>query len=257
MKREIVKEIKVGVRSGRFLILLASMVFYGLLTPIMLTVILPKVLSSQFQGEDVSALLNAMGTDQMATMTSYMSDIYEIGTLLVTFVLCGLIAQEIKDNTLVLPLCAGSRYHEIIGAKALVYSIFLLAASMLALSADYLYSGLIIDFEVGLGSVFTGGALQGLYFSYLVVCVMMWGSLTKSPIAAGFLTLGTTYGMHFVAGLFQKSNWVPSGLMTQAANFSGNVSDSLLATVGITVMIIMMMLAITQVRLGKLEWNGR
>ena len=257
MKREIIKEIKVGVRSGRFLILLASLVFYGLLTPIMLTVILPKALASQFQGEDVSALLNAMGTDQIATMASYVGDVYEMGTLLVTFVLCGLIAQEIKENTLVLPLCAGSRYHEIIGAKALVYSIFLLAAAMLALGGDYLYSGLIINFEVGMGSVVTSMALQGLYFSYLVVCVMMWGSLTKSPIAAGFLTLGTTFGVQFVAGLFQKSSWVPSGLMTEAANFSGTASDNLLATIGITLLIIMTMLAITQVRLGKLEWNGR
>jgi len=120
MRRETIKEIKVGIRSGRFLILLISMVFYGLLTPIMVTVILPKVLASQFQGEDVSALLNAMGTDQMSTMTSYMGDVYEMGTLLVTFVLCGLVALEIKENTLVLPLCAGSKYHEIIGAKALV-----------------------------------------------------------------------------------------------------------------------------------------
>jgi hypothetical protein len=257
MKREIIKEIKVGIRSGRFLILLVSLVFYGLLTPIMLTVILPKALTSQFQGEDVSALLNAMGTDQIATMASYVGDVYEIGTLLVTFVLCGLIAQEIKENTLVLPLCAGSKYHEIIGAKALVYSIFLLAAAILALGADYVYSGLIINFEVGMGAVVTSMALQGLYFSYLVVCVMMWGSLTKSPIAAGFLTLGATFGVQFVAGLLQKSSWVPSGLMTEAANFSGTPSDNLLVTIGITFFIIMMMLAIAQVRLGKLEWNGR
>jgi hypothetical protein len=257
MKREIIKEIKVGIRSGKFLILSASLVFYGLFTPIMVKMILPRILASQFQGQDVSALLGVMGTDQMATMAGYMGDIYEIGTLLVTFVLCGLIAQEIRDNTLVLPLCAGSRYHQIIGAKALVYGIFLLAASLLALGADYLYSGLLMNFEVETGSVITGGMLQGLYFAYLVVSVMMWGSLTKSPIAAGFLTLGTTFGVQFVAGLFQKSNWVPSGLMTEAANFSGTASDNLPATIGITFLIIMIMLAITQVRLGKLEWNGR
>jgi hypothetical protein len=257
MKREIIKEIKVGIRSGKFLILSASLVFYGLFTPIMATMILPRILASQFQGEDVSALLGVMGTDQMATMSGYMGDIYEIGTLLVTFVLCGLIAQEIRDNTLVLPLCGGSRYHEVIGAKALVYGFFLLAASLVALCADYLYSGLLIDFQVDPGSVVTGSLLQGLYFAYLVVSVLMWGALTKSPIAAGFLTLGTTFGMHFIASLFQKTDWVPSGLMTEAANFSGAASDTIMTTVGITMLLMIFMFAMTQIRLGRLEWNGR
>lgn len=257
MKREMMKEIKIGIRSGRFLTLSASMIFYALLTPVMVTMILPKVLANQFQGQDVTALLGAMGTDQISIMGSYMGDIYEIGTLLVTFMLCGLIAQEIKENTLVLPLCAGSRYHEIIGSKVLVYSMFLIAVSLLALLADYLYSGILTDFHVEMTSVITSGVLQGLYFSYLVACVMMWGSITKSPIAAGFLTLGTTFGMHFVAGLFKRSTFVPSGLMTQAANFTGVGSDDLLATIGITLTIILIMIAITQIRLGRLEWNGR
>lgn len=257
MKREVIKEIKVGIRSGRFLILLASLLFYALLTPILLTTVLPKILASQFEGPEAEALLAALGTDQTAIMGSYVGDVYEIGTILVTFVLCGLIAQEIKENTLVLPLCAGSRFHHIIGSKALVYSIFLMAAAILSLLADYLYSGLLLSFDVDIALVFGGAGLMGLYLSYLVVCVMMWGAVVKSPVGAGFLTLGTTFGMHFVAGLFQKGNWVPSGLISAAADFSGKESGNLMAAIAVTLLMMGAMLAITQIRLRTLEWNGR
>lgn len=255
--REIIKELKVGIRSGRFLILSASFIFYGLLTPILLTVIMPEVLAKQFRGEDLESLLGMLDASQTAVMTSFLGDISEIGTLLVAFVLCGLIAQEVKENTLVLPLSSGSRYHQIIGAKALVYGSFLLVVSMLALLADYLYAGMLTSFEVDWTTVAAAGLLVGYYMFFLVVCVMMWGSLINKPIAAGFLTLATTFGMQFLAGLLQKGSWVPSGLLADATNFSGTVSDTLPLTLAVTAGMIVLMLYVTHVRLGRMEWNGR
>ena len=257
MKRELIKEIKVGMRSGKFLILLAALFFYALLTPIMLTMILPEILASQLDEEAAALLLSEMAVDQAAAMASYIGDVYEIGTILVTFVLCGLLAQEIKDNTLVLPLCAGSRYHQILGGKSLVYSIFLMGVSVLALFADFLYAGLLLEFDVDPWRVLAGAGLMGLYMSYLVVCVMMWGTLVKNPLGAGFLTLATTFGMQFAAGLFQKGSFVPAGLMSAAADFSGRDAGDTAAAIGLTVLLMGVMLAVSQVRLATLEWNGR
>lgn len=257
MKREIIKEIKVGMRSGKFLILLAGLVFYALLTPVMLTTILPKVLASQLEGEAAALLLETMAIDQAATMASYLGDIYEIGTILVTFVLCGLIAQELKENTLVLPLCAGSRFHQILGGKALVYCGFLTVVSILALFTDFLYAGLLLEFEVDPMQVLAGAGLMGLYMSYLVVCVMMWGAVVKNPVGAGFLTLATTFGMQFVAGLFEKGSFVPAGLMGAAADFSARDAGDTALAIGVTALLMGIMLAVSQLRLATLEWNGR
>ena len=51
MKTEIIKELRYAIRSGRALILFASFLFFALLTPVMLKVVLPMVLSGQLAGK--------------------------------------------------------------------------------------------------------------------------------------------------------------------------------------------------------------
>ena len=104
MKRELIKELRYALRSGRFLILAVGFAFFSMLTPVMMKLVLPGVMKSQMPGMTDEAMTQMFKMTQLGCIQSYMGDVFEIGTMLVAFTLCGLMAQEIKDNTLVLPL---------------------------------------------------------------------------------------------------------------------------------------------------------
>lgn len=256
MKSEIKKEVRYAFRSGRVLILLASFLFFALLTPIMLKEILPRVLGSQFSGGAAQEIGDIMNMTQFGCVQSYMGDVLEIGTIIIAFTLCGLTASEIRGNTWVLPLCAGKRFGRMLGAKLLVFGALLIIVPMLALFADYAYSGLLFGFEVGIFPILYGGLLQGLYMLFLLSCLIMWGALTRKPIPAGILTLATAYGIHFASSLLRVQEWTPSGLLAKAQKLMPAVDQSLLIALATTALLIVLMQLITLSRLRRMEWNA-
>jgi ABC-type transport system involved in multi-copper enzyme maturation permease subunit len=163
MRTEIIKELRYALRSGRILILLASFLFFALLTPVMLKVVLPMVLSSQLSGEASQAISGLTDMTQLDCIRNYMDDVLQIGTIIIAFTLCGLTASEIRENTWVLPLCAGKRFGRMIAAKLLVLGALMVVIPTLALLADYAYSGLLFGFEIGILPIVYGGLLQGIY----------------------------------------------------------------------------------------------
>lgn len=60
MTKEIKKEFKYALRAGKLLILMASFMFFAVLTPLMLKVILPGILKSQLTGTPSSTLAQAL-----------------------------------------------------------------------------------------------------------------------------------------------------------------------------------------------------
>lgn len=253
MMQDIRKEIKYGLRSGKLLILLASFLCFALLTPVMLKVVLPEILQSQ--GASPQDLSGIMGMTQTGCIQIYMNDVFEIGTIIVAFTLCGLLAQEIRDNTLVLPLCSGKRFVYILSGKLLVFGLALTVIPMLALIVDYLYAGMLFTFEVEILPILLAGILQGMYMVFLLACIMIWGAVFKKPIPAGFLTLATAFGLHFVGSLLGIHAWLPSGLLIQAQHLTEAPESSVILTLGITIILIIVMFALTLMRLKKIEWN--
>src|SRR5690554_4720353 len=117
MTKDIKKEFIFGIRSSRFLIIAAAFTFLGLLTPIMLKILLPMIFSSQFPGMDDSMIEQMVDMSHRGSLQGFFNDLFEMGTLIVAFTLCGLLAQELKDNTLVIPLCSGKSFSNIVLAK--------------------------------------------------------------------------------------------------------------------------------------------
>lgn len=257
MMQEIKKELRFGLRSGKLLVLTASFLFFALLTPVMLKTILPQVLGSRLSGDAPQALLSIMQMTQTACIQSYMGDVFEIGSIIVAFTLCGLMAQEIRENTLVLPLCSGKRFAHILGAKLVVFGLALLLIPILALMADYVYAGILFSFEASLPSILRGGLLQGVFMVFLLSCLILWGTLMKKPIPAGFLTLATVFGLYFTGELFQIHGYLPSGLLIQAQRLSEPTDPSLAGTLCITALLVFAMTAFALRRLESMEWNER
>ncbi len=257
MRTEIIKELRYAIRSGRVLILFAGFLFFALLTPVMLKVVLPIVLSGQLAGETTQSISGLTDITQLDCMRNYMDDVLQIGTIIIAFTLCGLTASEIRENTWVLPLCAGKRFGHMIGAKLLVFGALLIMIPILALLADYGYSGLLFGFEIGVLPILYSGLLQGIYVLFIISCLMMWGALLKKPIAAGFLTLATAFGMHFISSLLRFGKWTPSGLLAHANELTPTAGSSLFIPLGMTLLLVVSMTVITLERLNYMEWNTR
>lgn len=255
--QNIKKELHFGIRSSKILILTVGFLFFAILTPVMTKVILPEILKSQFPGMSQDALGEMMDMTQRGCIRSYMGDVFEIGTIIVVFTLCGLMAQEIKDNTLVLPLCSGKRFGSITAAKMIVFGSVLLLAPTIALLIDYMYSGLLFSFEVGIVPIIRGGLLQGTFMVFVLTGLIMFGTWIKRPIPTGFITLVFVYGLHFLGGIFNIHPYLPSGLLAEAQQLAVIPVSSLGQTLLLSIGIILLMTCVTIVRLKSMEWNER
>jgi len=257
VKCEIRKELRYALRSGRILIVFAGFMFFALLTPIMLKVVLPQVLKNQLVSGTVQNIEGIIGMTQVGCIQSYMGDVFEMGTILIAFALCGLTASEVRGSTWVLPLCAGKKFGHMLGAKLIVFGALMVMVPILAMLADYGYSGLLFGFEVGISPVLYAGLLQGIYMLFLLSCLLLWGVMMKKPIPAGFSTLVTAYGIHFISSLVGAQTWTPSGLLAEAQKLEPVFTPSLVVPLAVTLLLVVLMMALTLLRLQRMEWNVR
>ena len=257
MRTSMAKEWAYAIRSGRLVVLLGSFLFLAVSTPLMYKYILPMILETQLgqvSSQEIAAMMN-MG--QRESMESYMGDVFEIGSIVVSFSLCGLLAQEISENTLVIPLCSGKRYGEIIGAKILVFGFILSFVQCISTFITYVYSGVLFSFEIDAGPVIISGILQGVYMVFLLSCILMWGVSAKRPIPTGFATLATVYGMHFLGSIFNMEKYLPSGLLIEANKMGSGSILQIAGTILPTVILIVLMTLAAVARMKGLTWNER
>ncbi|MCR3957075.1 MAG: hypothetical protein NUK57_12345 [Gudongella sp.] len=257
MRTSMAKEWAYATRSGRLVVLLGSFLFLAISTPLMYKYILPMILETQLgqvSSEEIAAMMN-MG--QRESMESYIGDVFEIGSIVVSFSLCGLLAQEISENNLVIPLCSGKRYGEIIGAKILVFGFILGFVQIISTFATYVYSGVLFSFEIDAGPVIISGILQGIYMIFILSCILMWGAIIKRPIPSGFATLATVYGMHFLGSIFNMEKYIPSGLLIEASKMSSGQTLEVTSTILPTIVLIVAITLSAVARMKGLTWNER
>jgi hypothetical protein len=144
-----------------------------------------------------------------------------------------------------------------LGATLRVFGAALITIPIIALLADYSYSGILFGFEVGVMPVLYGGLLQGIYMLFLLACLIMWGVLMKKPVPAGFMTLATAFGIHFSSSLLKIYEWTPSGLLAHANMLTPSLDLTLFVPLGITIVLIVLMMLIALLRLKRMEWNTR
>lgn len=258
MKSDMIKELRMGIRTSRFLVITASFLFFAILTPIMMKFILPQLLQSQFPGMTEASISQMMDMSQIGSLLGYMGDLFEMGTIIVVFALSGLLAQEIKENTLVLPICSGKKLFSILASKLLVFSVFLIFASTLGMVICYLYAGVLFSFDIGLGPVVVIGLLYGGYMVFLLNLVMLFGTIIKNAIGTGFMTLGFSLILYFIGSYLDVHVYMPSGLLTGAQGILSNRTyQELSITLAVYFVITVVISKITLMRLESKEWNER
>lgn len=256
MIKELKKEWLFAIRNGRLFILLLSFMFLAILTPIMLKVILPEILKWQFPSfspEDLSTMINA---SHLTSIQGFMSDMFELGLIIIVFSLCGILAQELRDNTFVLPLVSGNKFTHMIAAKLSVFGFTLMIIVLLAILINYAYSGVLFEFDVAFSDVLIAGVLQGFFMIYIIANLIMWGALLKRTLPAGFITLVVAYLIHALGGLFDIHRYLPSGLIHLSSQLQFEWAP-ILSTISITLLIVVAMMMITHTTLKRMEYNIR
>jgi ABC-2 type transport system permease protein len=255
--KDMQKELRYGLRESKFLILAAGFLFFALMTPVM-TKLMPEIMKSQFPDMPAEAVEAMMDRSQLGCVQSYMGDVFEIGTIIVVFTLCGILSQEIREKTLILPVCSGKGFGGTVLAKFIVFGAALLLLPMIALLTDYAYAGLLLGFDIpSLWPVVRGGLLQGVYMLFLLACLMLAGTLMKSPVAAGMLTLAIAYGSHFLGSLLNILPYLPTGVLVEAQKLSEVPASSLPLTILIAIGCIVAFGGLAVWRLKSMELAGK
>lgn len=230
------KDFKDGIRNYRFLIIFAGFMFFALLTPVMNKFLLPGLLKSQFPGMGEEALQSMLVSTQAENIRGYMGDIFEIGLIIVAFTLCGVIAAEIKEYTLIIPVCSGKKYGETVVSKIVVFGTALVVIPLVSIFSNYLYSGVLFGFDLkGVIPVITAGLLQGLYMIFVLTLLVLIGTFLRSQIVVGLITLTIAYGTRVIANMLDIDKFLPSGLLTQGLALADGPDVSVYMTVAITV----------------------
>ena len=256
MFKELKKEWIYASRSGRLFILLMSFIFLAVLTPIMLKVLIPEIFRMQFPNlpmEEINRMINA---SQLTAIQGFMSDLFELGMIIVVFTLCTIMAQEIRDNTLVFPIVSGKKFANIIGSKVILFGVMLGMLVTVSILICYAYAGVLFEFEVPLQEVLYAGLLQGIYFLFILSNLILWGALLKRALPTGFITLVIAYLMQAVGGLLKIHAYLPSGLIEFSSKLQFQSQD-IITSVSITMFLIVIMMIITHAAMKKMEYNIR
>lgn len=257
MKTLIKREYLYGSRNSKFLILGFMFLFFAISTPIMIKVLLPAVLRSQFPGMGEAELAMMIDISQTGSMISYMKNVFEVGLIIFGFTLSGLMASELKEHTLVMPICSGTTYRQIILSKFVVNAVFIVLITFVSFGLTYLYSSVLFENEFTYAVVFKASLLESLLFLFILSLIITLGTLFHKPIATGLLSVGAVYLLSLIGGIFKINRFLPTGLHIEANYLNEVYSNELLIGMGITVVLIVILLFASVKKLEYSEWNQR
>jgi len=246
------KEAMEGIRSFKFLILAIGIILFALLDPLVLK-LLPNILASQAPGMDLSQLVNFT---QAGAIQSYMNNLFQISNLVLVLSLMGILSEELKNKTLVIPYSNKANINGIVLAKYLVYSVAILIITLVGFLINYYYSKLLFPEEVlRISILFKTSLIFSLYFLFNLSLILLMSSLFKKGIVAGILSLSIIYLMPAIGMIEKLSKIFPYYLVKQANILSNNYADFLNKSIILTIGYIIVLIGLTIFRMNKVELN--
>ncbi len=254
IRTSIKKEVLEGLRNYRFLIITVSILFFAIFDPLMSKLVLPELLKSQFPNMPLDVMRQMLITSQAGNIRGYMGNVYQLSTLIITFSLSGLLAQELSEKTLILPISTGKRYEDVLAGKMIVYGIFLLLITTVSALVNYYYTGVLFGFQLPSAlPALRAGLLMGVHMLYLLSLLLIFGSLLRKPIAAGMVTLLVVFSTRGIGSLFNIQRYLPSGLLVEAEMLAASPSVFLWGTLATTLALVIVLVCLTVIRLSNLE----
>ncbi len=187
IKAYVYKETKEHIRKYRLLIIGILTLILAFSSPVVLY-FLPKILADQTQSTmDLSSLFQ---TGQVPAIQSYIGDMYEIAGVLIIILSSGLILNEIKSHSIVIPFTNNLKMSQMIITKYMVYMFYISIIVLIGFIINHYYSGLVFkSFDASI--IFTLNAYLAYMFiiGFHIALTFLISSYTKSLFATLSLTL--------------------------------------------------------------------
>ncbi len=238
------------IRSYRLLILAVGLIVFAVFDAIMLK-LTPMILETQASGIDFSTLIEI---NHRAALRNYMGSLFEISSLIIALSLMGIISNELKEKTLVIPYTSGSNIEGIVCAKVFVYVSIMISFSVIGMLFNHYYGCILFGIQItNIFVIIKSGLLYGLFFSFLVTLTIFLSSFFKKPLVAGLLSLLIIYILPTMSNLLNIKKYSPAFLLEEAKYLSLLPSSDMNMSILWTVALIILLTLGTIQRLKSLE----
>lgn len=242
LKFSLKKEWLEGKRTKKLMVLAIAAMFFSLLDPVMLK--LTPYLLQELSGIDIG---NAISLTQVAQLKDYNQDMYQIFSIVLVVIVGNTWLNEVKNETLVIPVSKGVSLSAIMLGKISMYTLFINGLMIIAYSVNYYYSGVIFGFEVGYYQVLISALLMGLFYSFCIVFMITFSPIIASYPGIIFMTLLIVFGGQFLAALLKIDRFTPFALVSEASMFPRIMSNQIYVTIvsGLILAIVLYTIGIT------------
>lgn len=249
MSQLLMKELKEGLRSYKFLIISFIFVFFALLDPITLK-LLPTILKSQTGMEAISSLISI---NQTEAIKSYFGDAVQIIPIVIAFTISGVITKEFSGHYLDIPLTKGLNVKKMYLAKIGIYALILICSTIVGLVINYAYSAILFGVDISYYLVIKAiVAISLILINYLAIHLLV-ETLVKKAYLASVLSLAIYFSQF---GLIQLLNekyriLLPSYLISQLNQMYSTFRFEEIMCVLFTLLLSTLLFIVGQLRMGS------
>ena len=233
-------------RQYKYIILAVGIIAFAILDPFMLK-LLPKILEKQLQGN----LSSFFVVTPKGAINNYIKDLFQIGTLFITFTLASTLNDEINEEKFVFPYSKGSKPIGIVLAKIIHYTIVVIILTFIGFLTCAYYGSILFQGEkVALSGIMNSVLLMSVYYFFNITLVTLFSSVMKKGVTAGFITVMIT----FVSAALVNSNaigkFMPYKLVEGANLFT---LESYSYTIVFSIMCSILFIIATIFKMNKVE----
>jgi len=226
------KELLEAFRTKKLMVLGIVVIFFALLDPVMLR--LTPYMLEQIGGIDISGMIQL---SQVAQMKEFQQDIYQLFTIVLVIIIGNVWLNEVKQETLIIPLSKGLKLGSIMKGKIVVYALYVNLLMLAGYSINYYYSGVIFGFGVDYYQVVISAMLMGIFYTFAIVLIIALSPVISNFPGVVFVTLIILFGGPFLVSLLEIEAFTPFGLLNEAAMFPRMLSKNIPVTIVCMMMI--------------------
>jgi ABC-2 type transport system permease protein len=213
-------------RTKKLMALSAMALFFALLDPVMLK--LTPYLLKEFSGVELGEMIQLT---QIAELIDFHQDMAQIYAIVLVIIMSNVWINEVKQQTLVMPVSKGVNSADIILAKILTYALIIMGLMIIAYSTNYYYAGIIFGFRVDYYQVLTSALMMGIFYTSCIAFIITLSVLLMNGPAVIFMTLLAIFGGPFLASLLKVEVYTPYALLNEAKNFPRMLPDTIVLTI--------------------------
>ena len=226
------KELLEQWSSYRLLIVVAVLLFFGLLSPVTAKYTLEAIKLALPNGEEIAALLPLPSVNE--AVEQYLGNLSQFGVVIALLVTMGTVAQEKDKGTAALMLAKPLPRGIFLLAKLVAIALTFAVSFTLAGAACYYYT--LILFEAM--DIAAWVALNGLMFLLVLVYIaltLLCSTLTKSQVAAGGMAFGAMIVLASVSAVPGISEYLPGQLIGWGVELMAGSSSTHWPALGVSI----------------------